>query len=146
MTAIAIGCAMHDMHWTDEDRIAESERIKRGRLYLERWSRWQRATGIRLDYSPTSTVVPVVAPEEPQAGARHVSVMPPDDEAMAVDGVLAQWRVHRKRYWKLIRVEYMTGGSSEQKARRCGFGSRADYRKRLESIQGMVADAVDGHR
>lgn len=135
---------VNELHWTAEDHAAERAKIARGHNALTGWATWQRNPGIHTDFPPESSFVRAMAPPptEEQAGARHVTVMPTDEEAERVDRILAHWRAFNPRYWKIVHVEYRTGGGSERKARRCGF-SRPEYRKRLERVQIMVADALD---
>lgn len=146
MAAIAVD-VMSDFHWSLDDHAEERDKIKAANARLEAWARWQRSSGINIDYPKASAFVRVMtpAPIEEQAGARHVAPMPTDEDAMEVDRVLAGWRLARRRYWKIIHVEYRTGGSSEQKARRCGM-CRADYRARLARVQLLLAETLDAGR
>jgi len=129
------------------DAVRWDERIKEAHERLAGWARWQRNAGIRINYPPESSFVKIMKPadEEEQAGARHVSVMPPDLEALEVETVLTRWRMHETawRYWRYIDIEYRTGGSAEQKARRIARGlDRRTYSDRVRYIKMLVADEL----
>ena len=124
-----MGVTMDEYHWTPEDHAEDKVRRKSADQRLEAWARWQRASGVHIGFPTQSPIVSVMAPgdEEQQAGARHLAVEATDEEALQVDRILARWKAFRRRYWKIIRVEYMTFGTGEKKAKRCGFRSRSDY-------------------
>ena len=133
--------------WNIFDGLDWQKRIKDADERLRGWARWQRNAGIRIDYPPESSFVKVMKPpdEEEQAGARHVSVMPTDVDALEVETILTRWRMHARlwRYWRIIDIEYRTGGSSDQKAKRLARGlDRREYRHRVEHVQIILADEL----
>lgn len=125
--------------WSVEDSQENRDRIAAADARLESWARWQ-ASGSpdRLDYPRASPFVRVMKPQadEAQAGAQHLrsDLTCTDEEALQVDAVLADWKLHHRPWWKVARKEYLTAGPSEKKARELGV-SRAEYRRQLDVLR-----------
>ena len=111
------------VYWHDVRADREGNRIREADKRVAAWAHWQRSSGVYLGYPPESPIVRVMRPadEEEQAGARHVSVDCPDDEAMQVDGVLARWKLHSRRRYRIIRTEFLYAGPAWEKAHRHGM-------------------------
>lgn len=125
--------------WSPEDSAEWRDRIGSADGRLEAWARWQRtASPDRLNYPQSSSFACAMKPsdEEQQAGARHLrsDLTCTDEEALEVDAVLADWKVHHRGWFKVARKEYLTSGASEKKARELGL-NRAEYRRQLDALR-----------
>lgn len=129
--------------WSPDDSAETLERIKAADARLEAWARWQSSgSPDRLSYPRQSPFVRVMKPQadEAQAGAQHVrsDLTCTDEEALEVDAILADWKVHHRPWWKVARKEYLTAGPQEKKARELGV-SRAEYRRQLDTLRLVMA-------
>jgi hypothetical protein len=122
---------------TAEDSAIWKDRIAWADGRLEAWARWQGTDGAhRLNYPRSSSFARVMTPadQEQQAGARHVAMDATDDEAMQIDAVVSDWKVHHRNWFRVARKEYMTGGPSEKKARELSL-SRSEYGRLLDALR-----------
>jgi hypothetical protein len=120
-----------------EDGQLWRERISWADGRLEAWSRWQSTDGAhRVGYPRSSSFARVMTPadQEQQAGARHVAMDATDDEAMQIDAIISDWKIHHRNWFRVVRKEYMTGGPSEKKAREL-FLSRSEYGRLLDALR-----------
>lgn len=137
--------------WSPEDSAEYKDRVSDADRRLEAWARWQRtASPDKLSYPCSSSFGCVMSPgeEEAQAGAKHLrsDLTCTDEEALEVDAVLADWRIHHRGWWKVARKEYLTMGASEKKARELGL-NRAEYRRQLDALRiGMWKELDAGAR
>lgn len=122
----------------------QQSRVQLADLRVAAWARWQRSSGVHVGYPPESSFARVMQPadEEEQAGARHLSPEATDDEAMQVDRILARWRIHYRRRFRLIKTEFLWYASAQEKARRHGL-KRDAYRERITKILGCMADELN---
>lgn len=125
--------------WTIEDSAEHRERITWADARIWAWARWQGSDNpAKLGYPAASPIMAVMKPadEEAQAGARHVRVdiSCTDDEAMEVDAVIADWKVHHRLWFRLVRREYFGAGPVEKKSRELGMGVR-EYRRQLDRLR-----------
>lgn len=136
-----------ELHWTPEEQDEEAQTIALADRRLEGWANWQRDGRPKIGFPTRSAIVSVMKPadEEAQAGARHVAIVAGDEAALEVDRIVAGLRLRQARYWKIIRVAYLVGGTRETKADQLGF-SVHDYRHRLRWVQLAVGEALQrGH-
>jgi len=129
--------------WTPLDTAQEKARVREADDRVASWARWQRSHGINLDYPPESAFVRVMRPSdvEEQAGARHLAVDPPDDEAMQVDGIIARWRIQHVRRYKILRTEFLYHAPASVKAHRHGM-SRLAWRQKVDQVLSYMADEL----
>jgi hypothetical protein len=128
-----------------EDSQLWKSRINWADGRLEAWARWQRTDGPhRVDYPRQSSFACVMKPadEEPQAGARHVAMDATDDEAMRIDAVVSDWKVHHRNWFRVVRKEYLTLGATEKKARELGV-SRVEYLRLLDALRADLWKEVE---
>jgi len=138
---------MAELAWTPVETREEAELLALADRRLEGWANWQRDGKPRIGFPTQSPIVSVMKPadEEAQAGARHVAIVAGDEAALEVDRIVAQLRRRQKRWYKVIRVEYLTYGPRDIKAERLGF-SVHEFRHRLRWVQLVVAEALKrGH-
>jgi hypothetical protein len=128
------------------ERNRAAVRVKAADERVAAWARWSRSSGVYLGFPPESPFVRVMKPQEveEQAGARHVSVDAPDDEAMAVDHVLAHWRIWNRRRYRIVHTEFFVYGPASVKAARHGLGRKA-WRARVDETLGLMADELGIH-
>lgn len=125
--------------WTVEDSAEHRERITWADARIWAWARWQGSDNpAKLGYPACSSFGNAIKPQsdEAQAGARHVrsDVSCTDDEAMEVDAVIADWKVHHRLWFRLVRREYFGAGPVEKKSRELGMGVR-EYRRQLDRLR-----------
>lgn len=129
--------ALESERWSAEDGQQWKDRIAYADMRLEAWARWSRTDGPRRLYFPRSSAfarVMTPSPDELQAGARHVAPDATDEQAMEIDAILADWKVHHRGWWKVARKEYLSIGPSEVKASELGM-KRAEYRRQLDNLK-----------
>ena len=137
-------CSLTEKYtWTPLDTAQEKARVQEADDRVAAWARWQRSHGIHLNYPPESAFVRVMRPSdvEEQAGARHLAVDPPDDEAMQVDAILAKWRIKHLRRYKIIRTEFLYSGPAWEKAKRHGM-NRLTWRQKVDQVLSYMADEL----
>jgi len=130
--------------WEPKDSEERRERIKDADTRLEAWAKWasHQAGGGGASSSNWFMALGPPAPEDQQAGAKHVAEVCPDDEAMEVDAIIAGWKVSEPWFWKVVRKEYRTYGTQESKARSMGL-NRPFYRQQLDELRLALWRALD---
>lgn len=123
--------------WTAQDSAETRARISAADTLLVQWARWQRSEGPwRVNYPRCSSFAWNLksSSEESQPVARSRAPDGFDDDMMRVDALLSHWRMTRKALWKLVKAEYLSGGSAETKAKRLRM-PRTTYRQQLDIMR-----------
>jgi len=124
-------------------RKHQPARIRQADYRVAAWAHWQRSSGIHLSYPPGAPFARLMLPgdEENQVGARFLAPDAPDWEAMQVDRILAHWRIHRRRRFRIVKTEFLYAGPAWEKAARHGL-KRDAWRERVNETLGLMADEL----
>lgn len=129
--------------WSSRRKFS-SARVRLADYRVAAWAHWSRSSGVTIGYPPGAPFARLMIPaptEDGQVGGRHLAPTSDDAEAMAVDHVLAHWRLTRRRRFRLIKTEFLSPIPVWEKAARHGM-KRDAYRARVDETLSMLADEL----
>lgn len=104
---------------------------------LDEWARWQRADPLTMGWD---TATPFGRQIKPDPAPSRIPI--DDARVLRTDRVLAKLP-GRIRF--IVRLHYLGLEPIDQKARRLRLGRKA-YKLRIEAVQKLIADRLDGTR